>query len=61
MAQARCAKADERLGYLILGDDIVIRGTDVALAYKEIMTSIGVEISEAKSHVSNDSFEFAKR
>lgn len=61
LAQTRCAKADEQMGYLILGDDIVIRGADVAMAYKEIMTSIGVEISESKSHVSNDSFEFAKR
>lgn len=61
MAQERCSKADEVSGYLILGDDIVIRGTDVALAYKDIMTSIGVEISESKSHVSNNTFEFAKR
>lgn len=61
LAGHRCAKAVDDLVYLILGDDIVIRGDDVAQAYKEIMQSLGVDISEAKTHVSEDTFEFAKR
>jgi len=48
-------------GYRILGDDIVIFDKEVADQYKEIIHSLGVDISEAKSHVSKDTFEFAKR
>jgi len=47
--------------YLLLGDDIVIAGSDVALSYKEVITELGVSISEAKTHVSQDTFEFAKK
>jgi len=48
-------------GYVLLGDDIVIGNHDVAKHYREIMDNLGVQISEAKSHVSEDTFEFAKR
>lgn len=37
--------------YLILGDDVVIAGEKVAIEYKKIMTSLGVEISARKSLV----------
>jgi hypothetical protein len=47
--------------YRILGDDIVIRNTQVANAYVQIMTDLGVGISKEKSMVSEDTFEFAKR
>jgi hypothetical protein len=47
--------------YRILGDDIVILDQDVAHRYREIMTTLGVTISDAKSHVSKDTFEMAKR
>lgn len=50
--------ADAR--YVILGDDIVLRGRALATEYKRIMSDLGVSISEAKSHVSKDTFEFAK-
>jgi hypothetical protein len=46
--------------YVILGDDIVLRGRALATEYKRIMSDLGVSISEAKSHVSKDTFEFAK-
>lgn len=46
--------------YIILGDDIVLRGHALATEYKRIMSDLGVSISEAKSHVSKDTFEFAK-
>ncbi|AIU44705.1 RNA-dependent RNA polymerase [Hymenoscyphus fraxineus mitovirus 1] len=46
--------------YIILGDDIVLRGRALATEYKRIMSNLGVEISESKSHVSKDTFEFAK-
>jgi hypothetical protein len=47
--------------YILLGDDIVIKNNKVARRYKSIMNKLGVEISEAKSHVSKDTYEFAKR
>lgn len=48
--------------YALLGDDVVIFHTNVAMAYLNIMREIGVEISFSKSLSSdNGSFEFAKR
>lgn len=47
--------------YILLGDDIVIKNTKVALEYIKVMTRLGVEISPTKTHVSNDTYEFAKR
>jgi len=44
-----------------LGDDIVIKDNDVAARYREIMEALGVEISVQKTHVSKDTYEFAKR
>jgi len=48
--------------YALLGDDVVIFHTNVAMAYLGIMRELGVEISFAKSlSSSNGSFEFAKK
>lgn len=47
--------------YAVLGDDVVIRGEKGPDLYKEVMTQLGVQISPTKSHVSSDTFEFAKR
>jgi hypothetical protein len=48
--------------YALLGDDVVIFHTNVAMKYLEIMRELGVEISFAKSLSStNGSYEFAKR
>lgn len=48
--------------YILLGDDIVIGGQKVAAEYKRLMTEvIGVDISEPKTLVSNNTYEFAKR
>lgn len=47
--------------YILLGDDIVINNDKVAQSYREVMTSLGVELSEHKTHVSDDTYEFAKR
>lgn len=47
--------------YALLGDDIVIANTAVAQEYALILASLGVSISETKSHVSVDTYEFAKR
>jgi len=47
--------------YILLGDDIVIGGDKLAAAYQEMMSHFGVEISSHKSHVSKDTYEFAKR
>jgi len=47
--------------YLLLGDDIVIKNKKVALNYIKIMTKLGVDISMHKTHVSYDTYEFAKR
>jgi hypothetical protein len=48
-------------GYCILGDDLVIADSQVASHYKRMINKLGVEISEQKSLVSDDTFEFAKR
>lgn len=48
-------------GYILLGDDIVITNDKVAQAYKDTMDYLGVDISEQKTHVSENMYEFAKR
>jgi hypothetical protein len=47
--------------YCLLGDDIVLTNPKVAEKYSELMDKLGVELSDAKTHVSDDTFEFAKR
>lgn len=47
--------------YAMLGDDIVIFDSAVAESYRSIIQDLGVEISDTKTHVSIDAFEFAKR
>lgn len=59
-----CAKLvnySDFTSYCILGDDIVIADSKVAAKYKEVMSLLGVEIDPAKSLVSLDTYEFAKR
>lgn len=46
---------------MLLGDDIVIANPSLAKAYLEIMDELKVPISLAKTHVSKDMYEFAKR
>nr|QXN75377.1 MAG: RNA-dependent RNA polymerase [Grapevine-associated mitovirus 2] len=47
--------------YALLGDDIVIYNSEVALHYVSIMRGLGVTISDAKTLRSNSVVEFAKR
>jgi hypothetical protein len=47
--------------YALLGDDIVIANDAVAEQYRLILADLGVSISESKTHVSKDTYEFAKR
>jgi len=47
--------------YAVLGDDVVIRGTEAANLYKSIMASLDVSISNMKTHVSDDTYEFMKQ
>jgi len=56
----RCNKPHFK-DYCILGDDIVIANAAVAEAYKSLLSELDMPISEAKTHVSNDTYEFAKR
>jgi hypothetical protein len=58
---ARCEGFITFNQYIILGDDIVIKNNKVAKRYIQIMTDLGVEISMHKTHVSKDTYEFAKR
>lgn len=58
---ARNLNIKEFSNYVILGDDIVIADDRVAEEYRRILDTIGVPISEAKSHTSHEVFEFAKR
>jgi hypothetical protein len=59
-----CAKLegyDNFTDYILLGDDIVIKNDAVAKRYIEWTSCQGVEISMHKTHVSKDTYEFAKR
>lgn len=47
--------------YVVLGDDVVIANDDVAKQYKLLISQLGVNLSDAKSHVSMNTYEFAKR
>lgn len=47
--------------YTILGDDLVIADPLVGESYKRLLSALDMPYSEAKTHVSNDSWEFAKR
>jgi hypothetical protein len=48
-------------GYCLLGDDIVIANAAVAQQYRDLLQVLDMPISEQKTHVSEDTFEFAKR
>jgi len=59
-----CAKKEGLFpfsNYIILGDDIVIKNNKIARSYISFMTKLGVSISPHKTHVSKDTYEFAKR
>nr|QIR30256.1 RNA-dependent RNA polymerase [Plasmopara viticola lesion associated mitovirus 33] len=47
--------------YALLGDDLVIANCDVAREYKLLLHQLDMPISFDKSHVSKDTYEFAKR
>lgn len=47
--------------YALLGDDILIKDIEISKMYKSIMSTLGVEVSELKTHESQHFFEFAKR
>nr|UEP19809.1 RNA-dependent RNA polymerase [Sclerotinia sclerotiorum mitovirus 46] len=47
--------------YIMLGDDIVINHNKVAKTYIRLLHALGVETSKTKTHVSKDTYEFAKR
>jgi hypothetical protein len=49
------------INYILLGDDIVIKGDELAKSYVKTLTDLGIEISEPKTLVSEHSFEFAKK
>jgi len=61
LAATRAGLSPRWSNYALLGDDIVITNHDVAKEYRAILASIGVEVSEQKTHVSEDTYEFAKR
>jgi hypothetical protein len=45
--------------FRILGDDVVIANDDVHSSYREVITQMGIPISESKSHSSTSYAEFA--
>lgn len=47
--------------YAILGDDVVIANTAVADQYKILLSELDMPISLAKTHTSDEMYEFAKR
>lgn len=54
-------KSWQQLPYCLLGDDIVIGDSAVAVEYTRIINSLGVEIAHEKSYTSPHFIEFAKR
>lgn len=54
-------KSWKRLPYNLLGDDIVIGDKEVGELYMKIISSLHVSFSLAKTHRSENFFEFAKR
>jgi len=61
IAAKDCSKELPFTQYAMLGDDIVIADNEVSIRYRELINLSGVELSSGKSHVSNDTYEFAKR
>jgi hypothetical protein len=49
------------LKYVLLGDDVLIGDKDVGELYLDIIRSLGVDVSLAKTHISPFLCEFAKR
>jgi hypothetical protein len=49
------------LPYCLLGDDIVIGDKEVGEYYIQVIRKLGVEVSDLKTHKSQNFFEFAKR
>lgn len=47
--------------YAILGDDVLIGDTTLYTEYRKILVELDVPVSEAKTHISNNLCEFAKR
>lgn len=47
--------------YAILGDDIVFGDNKLYKEYRKILLTLGVEVSESKTHESPHLMEFAKR
>jgi len=60
IAAMRCKKL-HFTAYCILGDDIVIADAAVAQQYKFLLSQLDMPISEQKTHVSETTYEFAKR
>ncbi|CAB42653.1 RNA-dependent RNA polymerase, putative [Ophiostoma mitovirus 5] len=58
---ARMAGIKDFTNYILLGDDIVINNDKVAKYYIRTMKRLGVELSMNKTHVSKNTYEFAKR
>lgn len=61
VVRALARKLGVRADYAILGDDIVIRGDVLGKAYMEFLDSIKVPYSPAKTFISSEMLEFAKR
>lgn len=45
----------------MLGDDIIIGDKSLGDAYMVLIKELGVDFSPAKTHISSDIMEFAKR
>lgn len=61
IAALRCGKELPFTGYYLLGDDIMIADSDVAMEYRKLMSELGVEISTLKTVQSDHFFNFASR
>jgi hypothetical protein len=61
IASINAGLKDSIVNYAVLGDDVVINNSLVASAYVDIMSALGLQISEGKSVISYRFTEFAKK
>lgn len=61
LAATMAGKSVHWSNYILLGDDIVIGGKEVADKYLQLLSTLGIEHSPYKTHISETTYEFAKR
>lgn len=61
LAAKRAGYTARWANYALLGDDLVLTNIRVVREYRKLLSLLGVDISESKTHISKTMYEFAKR